>query len=82
MRNAIFPFVTAMAMVLMGCSNDDSNSKCESCTSNAGTKFEICDNGNGTYDFSDGTETEQITEEELLGFTPKEAIELACALDE
>lgn len=82
MNKAIWSLAAAIVVVLLGCSNDDdAGSNCESCTSSAGTKLEICDNGNGTYDISDETETERITEEELLGLTPKLFIETACAID-
>ena len=44
-------------------------------------KFEICDNGNGTYDVTAAGEKETLTEEELGGLTPKLVIELACESD-
>lgn len=68
------------AAVMTACSKDD-EPKCESCTSEAGNKFEICDNGDGTYDVSYAGATETITEGELEGLTPKEVVELACAFD-
>ncbi len=67
---------------LTACSKDDGPAnKCESCTSEAGNKFEICDNGDGTYDATYAGATETITEGELEGLTPKEVVELSCAFD-
>lgn len=64
------------------CSKDDGPSKdCESCTSEAGNKFEICDNGDGTYEATYAGVTQTITEGELEGLTPKEVVELSCAFD-
>ncbi|MDF0706928.1 hypothetical protein [Flagellimonas okinawensis] len=70
----------AAAAFLTACSKDD-DKKCESCTSDLGNKFEICDNGNGTYDVTAAGEKETITEEELGGLTPKLVVELACESD-
>ena len=73
-------FVAIAATFTIACSKDD-DKKCESCTSELGNKFEICDNGNGTYDVTAAGEKETLTEEELGGLTPKLVIELACESD-
>jgi hypothetical protein len=75
--------VVATTAFIAACSKDDEPSKkCDSCTSDLGNKFEICDNGNGTYDVSEnGDPVETITKGELEGFTPKQVVELACEYD-
>ncbi|NAY91705.1 hypothetical protein GTQ34_07235 [Muricauda sp. JGD-17] len=69
----------AASLFVMACSKDDK--KCDSCTGASGTKYEICDNGDGTYSSRVGDETTTITEGELEGFTPKQVVELACEID-
>ena len=54
---------------------------CEACTSELGNEFEICDNGDGTYDITSAGVTTTISEGELEGFTPEEFVELACTFD-
>ncbi|MDF0714834.1 hypothetical protein PY092_01630 [Muricauda sp. 334s03] len=79
MKKLVLTALVAAAL-MTSCSKDD-GPKCESCTSELGNKFEICDNGDGTYDATSGGVTETITEGELEGFTPKQDVELSCALD-
>jgi len=55
--------------------------KYESCTSEAGNKFEICDNGDGTYDFTVEGVTIEMTKEELGGLPPKTVVESSCEND-
>lgn len=82
MKKIIALITLATALVFFSCSNDDrSKSNCESCTSDAGNKFEICDNGDGTYTATGPGGTETLTETQLEGFSPKDFVELACALD-
>ncbi|HKL89620.1 MAG: hypothetical protein ACX93O_10850 [Flagellimonas sp.] len=82
MKKLVFSAIVA-ATLMSACSKDDEPSKkCDSCTSDLGNKFEICDNGNGTYDVSEnGDPVETITKGELEGFTPKQVVELACEYD-
>ncbi|MFT0714017.1 hypothetical protein [Flagellimonas lutimaris] len=79
MKKLVLSAVVAAAL-LTACSKDDEK-KCESCTSDLGNKFEICDNGNGTYDATSNGVTQTITEAELEGFTPKQVVELSCQFD-
>lgn len=71
----------------LSCSSDDdaTKSNCESCTSNAGNTFEICDNRDGTYTSSENGVSETITEEDLelegISISIKDAVELVCASD-
>nr|WP_298793374.1 hypothetical protein [uncultured Allomuricauda sp.] len=82
MKKILFLTTLAIALTFASCSNDDDGgSKCESCTSNAGNKFEICDNGDGTYTASENGVSETLPEEELGGLSIKLAVELACELD-
>lgn len=81
MKKILFLTTLAIAFAFASCSNDDGGPKCESCTSNAGNKFEICDNGNGTYTASENGVSETLPEEELGGLSVKLAVELACELD-
>ena len=70
------------AVFFAACSKDDGPAKnCESCTSEIGNEFEICDNGDGTYDFTQAGETATISEAELEGFSPKLIVESACEFD-
>nr|WP_299071761.1 hypothetical protein [uncultured Allomuricauda sp.] len=70
-------------LVFLSCSSDDdaTKSNCESCKSDAGNTFEICDNGDGTYTASENGVSETITEEDLGGVSVKLAVESACAFD-
>ncbi len=82
MKKTIFLITLAIALVFIGCSkDDDAKSKCESCTSKAENKFELCENGDGTYKASENGISETITEEELLGLSIEEAVKLTCDLD-
>ena len=74
--------ILSLAVLTLSCSSDDdASSNCESCTSDLGNRFEICDNGDGTFTLTQPDGTTTITEGELEGFTPKEVVELACELD-
>ncbi|KQC30698.1 hypothetical protein [Flagellimonas eckloniae] len=78
---------SAIGVFLLGCSNDDEGSKCESCTSDAGTKFEVCDNGDGTCLTKAGDEVDLISEQELQEIldyeelTLRELVQMACIED-
>ncbi len=82
MKKILLPLTYALAFIFVACSSDDdANSNCESCTSDLGNKFEICDNGDGTFTLTQPDGTTTITEGELEGFTPKEVIEFGCEFD-
>ena len=84
MKKLLFLLSLAISLLflLTACSSDDdAKSNCESCTSDLGNKFEICDNGDGTYTLTQAGETSTLTEGELEGFTPKEVVEFGCELD-
>jgi len=76
MKKLVLTAVIA-AVFITACSKDD-DKKCEPCTSELGTKFEICDNGNGTYDVSYNGIKATIKEGELEGFTPKQVVRSEC----
>lgn len=80
MKNILLPLVLT-AGLFIGCSNEDDGPKCESCTSEAGTTFRICEGSNGTYKLTGDGESTTITEGEMEGLTPKLYVESVCALD-
>jgi len=82
MKKPVLMVVATTAFIAARSKDDEPSKKCDSCTSDLGNKFEICDNGNGTYDVSEnGDPLETITKGELEGFTPKQVVELACEYD-
>ncbi len=75
----------SLAVLTLSCSSDDdANSNCESCTSDLGTKFEICDSRDGAYSLKvDGEETGTILQSQLesAGFSStKEYIQTICTI--
>lgn len=80
MKDILFPLMLA-AVLSIGCSNEDDGTKCESCTSQAGTTFRICENSNGNYNLVTGDESWTITKEEMEGTTPTAVVQEACAAD-
>ncbi|MEK6152899.1 hypothetical protein WIW50_06550 [Flavobacteriaceae bacterium 3-367] len=78
MKKQILPAIFVLALVFNACSDDnDDNGNCESC-SIEGQNVEICDNGDGTYTFTSGEESDTISSAELLGLTPKQFVDLLC----
>lgn len=73
----------SLTVFTLSCSSDDdANSNCESCTSELGNEFKICNNGDGTYDgFINDELTGTIEESELEGLSPKIFVELGCEND-
>ncbi|WP_139297732.1 hypothetical protein [Flagellimonas zhangzhouensis] len=69
-----------LSLISVSCSKDD-DKKCYSCTSELGNKFELCDNGNGTYDATAYGIKGTMTEEDLEGSTPQQVVDEACADD-
>ena len=68
-------------IVFIACSKDDDKPKCDTCTIQ-GHKLELCDNGNGTYDYkSDGVKTATVTQALLdeAGVTSSEYMALICS---
>ena len=76
MKKTILFMALVATVVFTGCSKDDDDKKCESCTAQ-GQKIEICENGDGTYSMTGSSEI--INEEDLAGLTPKQLVDLACA---
>ncbi len=66
-------------MIFMGCSKDDDDNNCDSCSIQNQT-IEICDNGDGTYQLNAGGESETVTEEDLGDLDPKEFVDAICSL--
>jgi len=71
--------LATMAFVFTGCSDDDDEKVCDTCTIQSET-IEICDNGNDTYTLTAGGTSETVTKEELGGLPPAEFIGLICSL--
>ncbi len=73
----------ALATALfVGCSNDNGpTKKCESCTSSLGNTFELCDKGDGTYEYKEGGNTIILGKEALGNLTLKEAVQGFCDND-
>lgn len=79
MKKRITPAIFALTLAFSACSKDnDDNGNCESC-SIEGQNVEICDNGDGTYTFTSGEESDTISSAELLGLSPKQFVDLICA---
>lgn len=78
MKNILLPLV---AILLLGCSKDDDGPKCESCISQAGNTFRICENSNESYTLTGGGESRTITKEEMEDQTPTSVVEAECATD-
>ncbi|WP_136468482.1 hypothetical protein [Flagellimonas onchidii] len=74
--------VVLLTMLFVGCSKDDGYN-CESCISDLGAKFEICNNGDGTYTAEARDKSITVSQDQLdaLELTPKLYIELDCELD-
>ena len=68
------------AAVMTACSKDD-GPKCESCASDLGNKFDVCDNGDGTYESTAYGITTTITKSDLDGRTLKGFVEKSCKED-
>ena len=68
--------------LFMGCSKDDGpTTKCESCTSSLGNTFELCDKGNGTYEYKEGGNTIILDKEALGNLSLKNAVQGFCDSD-
>ncbi|MDC6385406.1 hypothetical protein PP180_08505 [Muricauda sp. SK9] len=80
MKKILLPLLVSTCLSI-GCSNEDDGTKCESCTSQAGTTFRICENSNGDYKLVTGDESRTITKEEMEGTTPTAVVQEACAAD-
>ncbi|MEL6916726.1 MAG: hypothetical protein AAFO99_03245 [Bacteroidota bacterium] len=83
MKKPILAIASIMAVVFTGCSSDDdSNGNCDSCTLQ-GERIELCDNGDGTFTLTAAGEVDPtITEEQLLGLSPSEFVNLLCAAED
>lgn len=74
-------FSVLMVCLSISCSSEDDGPKCESCTSEAGTIFRICESSNGTYKLTGGDISRTITKEELEEATPTQIVQGACDAD-
>jgi hypothetical protein len=74
-------FIVLLALTGFISCNKENIKSCDSCAVQ-GETIEICDNGDGTYTLTGGGESETFTQQELdeAGLTPKEVVELTCAL--
>lgn len=71
-------FLTTLAVLsVAGCSNDEEKNTCESCTG-PNISLELCDNGNGTYTLSKGEATQTLAQDDLLGVSIKEYVNILC----
>lgn len=83
MKKILFLISLVSILVFFSCSSDDDGAKsnCESCTSDAGNEFEICDNGDETYTISENGVSETFPKEELAGLPIKLVVESICDSD-
>ncbi|WP_411029353.1 hypothetical protein [Spongiimicrobium sp. 3-5] len=77
MKNPITFLALASILLYAGCSSDNDDGDCRSC-SVEGQKVEICDNGDDTFTFTSGDETDTISSEQLLGLSPQAFVDLIC----
>ena len=81
MKKLVLMAVVAVEL-MTACSKDDGpTKKCESCTSSLGNTFELCDKGNGTYEYKEGGNIITIDEEALGNLTLKQAVQGFCDSD-
>lgn len=79
MKKLVFSLIAVACLGFIGCSDDEDDNNCESCTALEQT-IEICDNGDGTFSVTSADGTETINESDLNGLTPKQVVDLTCAL--
>jgi hypothetical protein len=86
MRKLVFSLMAVAGLVLVGCSDDDDENKCASCSIELfGTAIETeaCDNGDSTVTVTANGKSETISGEQLDGQTAAEyvqALEDGCGL--
>lgn len=86
MKKLVFSLMAVASLVFVGCSDDDDENKCTSCSINllgAEIVTEACDNGDGTATVTTNGVSQVVSGDELNGQTAAEyvqSLEDGCSL--